>query len=71
MFAKLGVLPYKGPEVAVGVHLYQMHSYLLLALHMLLALVLIAELLLPSEDLKGFDMAILVVKLVHLLSPVP
>jgi hypothetical protein len=68
---ELGVLPYKGPKAAMSVSSDQSFPYLLLALYVLPSLVLIAELLLPGEYFKVFDVAGLVVKLICLMSTTP
>jgi hypothetical protein len=67
---ELWVLPYKGPEVAMSVCSNQMHPHLLLALCMFPLLVLIMESLLSGKDLKGLDVTVLVVQLIHPLSSI-
>jgi hypothetical protein len=71
MLAKLGVLPYKGPEAAMSISSNQPFPYLLLALCVLPPLVFIAESLLPSKCFEVFDVAILAVKLARPMSAIP
>jgi hypothetical protein len=49
--AELQILPYKGLEAAMSIHLDQVYPYLLLALRVFPSLVLITELLLSGKGL--------------------
>jgi hypothetical protein len=62
--AKLWVLPYKGLEVAMSIHLDQSHPHLFLALGMLPSLMLVVELLLSCEEFKCLNMALLPFELI-------